>query len=127
MIDHVSLGVRDLSAAASFYDAVLAPLGFARIYDHEETVGYGKEHPEFWLNVRPNMPYVPKDTGIHVCLRANNAEAVDAFHAAGLANGATDDGPPGLRPQYLPSYYAAFLRDLDGNRVEIVTFVEEKP
>ena len=124
MIDHVSLEARDLSAAATFYDAVLAPLEFTRLYNLEETVGYGKGHPEFWLNARPDMPSVPAQTGIHVCLRAANTAIIEAFYAAGLAQGATGDGPPGLRPEYHASYYAAFLRDLDGNRIEVVTFVE---
>jgi len=127
MIDHISIGVRDIVASASFYDAVLAPLEFTRLYDLEETVGYGKGHPEFWLNVRPGMPPVPTETGIHICLRAPDTGSVDAFYKAGLANGASDDGPPGLRPQYDPRYYAAFIRDPDGNRIELVHFTDPAP
>ncbi len=126
MIDHISIGVRDLAAAGKFYDAVLAPLGMSRLHDLADTLGYGKKYPEFWLNARPNMPLVPADTGGHICLRGADAQAIDAFHAAGLIQGAEDDGPPGFRPQYDLRYYAAFLRDRDGNRIEAVTFADEK-
>ncbi|NQV20637.1 MAG: VOC family protein [Rhodospirillales bacterium] len=124
MIDHVSIGVRDLVAAGFFYDATLATLEMTRLYDRPDTIGYGKEHPEFWLNARDDLPPPALDTGVHVCLRARSTSAVDAFYAAGLSNGATDDGPPGLRPQYDPRYYAAFLRDPDGNRIEAIHFAE---
>jgi catechol 2,3-dioxygenase-like lactoylglutathione lyase family enzyme len=124
MIDHVSIGVRDLVAASAFYDAVLGALGMTRLRDQETTVGYGKRHPEFWLNVRDNLPPETFDTGVHVCLRTPTTDAVDAFHATGLKGGATDDGAPGLRPEYDPRYYAAFLKDPDGNRVEAVHFTD---
>lgn len=126
MIDHVSIGVRDLAAAGAFYDQLLAVLDMTRIYDRPDTIGYGKGHPEFWLNARdersPPTLAPTLDTGLHVCLRAPSTAAVDGFHAAGLSGGAIDDGPPGLRPQYDPRYYAAFLLDLDGNRIEAVHF-----
>jgi catechol 2,3-dioxygenase-like lactoylglutathione lyase family enzyme len=125
MIDHVSIGVRDLEAAAAFYDAVLAPLGFTRLYDLPETIGYGTGHPEFWLNLREDLAPVSQNNGIHICLRALTTEAVDGFHEAGTQSGGMDDGAPGLRPQYTPNYYAAFLRDPDGNKIEVVTFIEE--
>lgn len=123
MIDHISIGVSDLAASGAFYDEVLAPLGQARLADEPNTIGYGKKYPEFWLNARPGMAPVNADTGIHVCLRAASTEAVDAFHAAALAAGAADDGKPGMRPEYHETYYAAFVRDPDGNRIEVVTFV----
>lgn len=128
MIDHVSIGVRDLIAAGAFYDALLGPLGMSRLHDRPDTIGYGKGHPEFWINARQDLPPLPLapalDNGVHVCLRARSTEVVDAFFAAGVSNGATDDGPPGLRPQYDPHYYAAFLRDPDGNRIEAVHFTK---
>jgi len=123
MIDHVSIAVRDLGAATRFYEAVLSALGFEKLVARPTTVGFGKRYPELWLNARPGMSPVAADSGAHVCLRAASREAVAAFHAAALANGGADDGPPGPRPEYSAGYYAAFVRDPDGNRIEAVTFV----
>jgi catechol 2,3-dioxygenase-like lactoylglutathione lyase family enzyme len=126
MIDHVSIAVRDLGKAQSFYTAVLAPLGFAKLREWPDVaVGFGKKHPEFWLNKRRAMEEVAEDSGVHICLRAPDTAAVDAFHAAALKAGGTSDGAPGLRPEYYATYYAAFIRDPDGNRIEAVTFVRE--
>jgi len=129
MIDHISIGVRDLAASARFYDAVLAPLGYVKMHDRKNTVGWGrsgKSHAEFWINARPNMNLIGPESGTHICLRARDAAAVDAFHAAAIATGATSDGAPGPRPQYSNGYYAAFIRDPDGNRIEAVTFLTPK-
>ena len=126
MIDHVSIAVRDLAAASRFYEAVLGCLGFAKLRDQPTTIGFGKKYPEFWLNHRPAMPSPAPDGGVHVCLRAPNAEAVDAFHAAALKAGGQPDGAPGLRPEYNAAYYAAFIRDPDGNRIEAVTFLDNR-
>jgi catechol 2,3-dioxygenase-like lactoylglutathione lyase family enzyme len=125
MIDHISIGVRDLAASTRFYNAVLAPLGYVKMHAREKTVGWarsGKTHAEFWINARPEMKPAA-DSGIHICLRARGAEAVDAFHAAALKAGGVSDGAPGARP-YGKGYYAAFIRDLDGNKIEAVTFIE---
>jgi catechol 2,3-dioxygenase-like lactoylglutathione lyase family enzyme len=124
MIDHVSIAVRDLAASTRFYEAVLGTLGFAKLEVRPATVGYGKAYAEFWINLRANMAPVAADSGAHVCFRARSTEMVDAFHAAALAAGGTDDGAPGLRPQHGDGYYAAFIRDPDGNRIEAVTFVK---
>jgi catechol 2,3-dioxygenase-like lactoylglutathione lyase family enzyme len=123
MIDHVSVPVRDLELAGRFYDAVLATLGIARLETRGATIGFGKRYADFWLNLRPGMQPLALDSGAHVCLRARSTQAVDAFHAAALAAGGTCDGAPGLRPQHGDNYYAAFVRDLDGNRIEAVTFL----
>lgn len=123
MIDHVSIGVRDLARAGSFYDAVLDTLGLTRLVTRERTYGYGKAYGEFWLNLRPGM--TGDDNGMHVCLRAPNVEAVDAFYAAALASGAAPDGAPGLRPQYHEAYYAAYIRDADGNRIEAMALLRD--
>lgn len=123
MIDHISLGVRDLDRSAAFYAVVLAAIGYTKLETWPKTVAFGKAYPEFWLNHRPGMEPVAADTGAHVSLRAGSQEAVDAFHAAALAAGGTSDGSPGLRPAYGGSYYAAFIRDFDGNRIEAVTFL----
>ncbi len=125
MIDHISISVRDLKISAAFYSAILAPLGMTRLREGEHTVGYGKTYPEFWLNVRANLTPSSADSGAHVCLRAPDTEAVDAFHAAALAAGAICDGAPGKRPEYSARYYAAFIRDRDGNRIEAVTFLRD--
>ncbi|MCR9073712.1 MAG: VOC family protein [Alphaproteobacteria bacterium] len=122
MIDHVSIPVSDLSLAAAFWERVLAPLGLTRIVERDRTVGFGKSYPEFWLNQRDDLPPAPENTGHHVCLRAPDRAAVDAFHAAALAGGGRSDGAPGERRATISSYYGAFVRDPDGNKVEAVTF-----
>ena len=124
MIDHVSVAVRDLTAAARFYDAVLAVIGYQRFDTREKTMGWGKKYSEFWINARPAMAPMSPDSGAHICLRASSKDAVDAFHAAALANGGASDGAPGPRKADDPRYYAAFVRDPDGNRIEAVTFIE---
>lgn len=123
MIDHVSIGVRDLAASRSFYEKALAPLEFTTLRVEAKTIGFGKKYAEFWLNARPGIGAVPQDTGTHICIRTRTKAAVDGFHKAALAAGARDDGPPGVRPEYDPKYYAAFIRDFDGNRIEVVTFL----
>jgi len=124
MIDHISIAVRDLKAAERFYTVLLGTLGMSKLREWPDAaIGFGKKHPEFWINRRADMARVPDDSGVHVCLRARETAAVDAFHAAGVAGGGTSDGAPGLRPHYYENYYAAFIRDPDGNRIEAVTFV----
>ena len=115
MFDHVGIKVHDLGASAAFYAAALAPLGYAQGYEDQTMVCLGpKEGPAFWLyrSVRP------AGSGSHVAFRADNRGAVDQFYSAALKAGATDNGPPGLRPDYGPTYYAAFVVDLDGNNIE---------
>jgi catechol 2,3-dioxygenase-like lactoylglutathione lyase family enzyme len=123
MIDHVSIAVRDLDRAACFYRAVLGAIGYEQLETRPHTVGFGKKYPEFWINLRAAMAPVAGDCGAHVGLRVRATELVDAFHAAALAAGGNSDGAPGLRPQHGEGYYAAFIRDPDGNRVEAVTFL----
>ena len=122
MIDHVSVGVSNLNRAANFYELTLAPLGLLRLVTRPATVGFGKKYPEFWINLRADMAPVPRETGVHICLRAKSAGEVDAFHAAALKAGGRSDGAPGLRPHDRVRYYAAFVTDPDGNRIEAVTF-----
>jgi catechol 2,3-dioxygenase-like lactoylglutathione lyase family enzyme len=127
MIDHVSIAVRHLASAARFYDPLLATLGMTKLREWPDAaVGYGKKYPEFWINRRDRMAPVAADGGVHICLRAPSTEAVDAFYAAALAAGGASDGAPGFRAQYHENYYAAFIRDPDGNRIEAVTFVGTK-
>lgn len=126
MIDHISIAVRDLKKAEAFYAALLAPLGMTKLREWPAAaIGYGKRYPEFWINQRAAMDRVAADSGVHICLRAPDMAAVDAFHAAALHGGGTSDGAPGLRKAYHDNYYAAFIRDADGNRIEAVTFVKD--
>jgi catechol 2,3-dioxygenase-like lactoylglutathione lyase family enzyme len=126
MIDHVSIAVRDLDSATRFYEAALAPLGYTLREVRRNTVAFGKKYSEFWLNLRAGLAPLPDNNGCHIALRASSPEAVQSFHDAALAAGATSDGAPGLRPQHGEGYYAAFIRDPDGNRIEAVTFLEVK-
>jgi catechol 2,3-dioxygenase-like lactoylglutathione lyase family enzyme len=105
---------------------LLAPLGMTKLREWPSaSIGFGKKYPEFWINKRPAMDRVADDAGTHICLRASDAGAVDAFHAAALKAGGSSDGAPGLRAAYHATYYAAFVRDPDGNRIEAVTFLRD--
>jgi catechol 2,3-dioxygenase-like lactoylglutathione lyase family enzyme len=118
MFDHISIGVRDIGAARRFYDAAFKPLGYKCLYESEAMLGYGKDGPQFWLNAseRP-VPADPK-SGLHICFAAPTRSSVDAFHAGALASGGRDNGQPGLRTDYGDNYYAAFVIDPDGFRIE---------
>lgn len=116
MIDHTGIGVADLERSASFYDAVLAPLGLRRVVEIDGGIGYGDTHPIFWID-----RFHPAGQRYHTAFRAPDRAAVDAFHAAGIRHGGSDNGAPGLRTGgYPPSYYAAFVKDPDGNNIEAV-------
>jgi catechol 2,3-dioxygenase-like lactoylglutathione lyase family enzyme len=125
VIDHISVGVGDLERSARFYETTLAPLGLARVVTRPATIGFGKAYPEFWINLRVGMKPVEPESGVHICLRAKSTAEVDAFHAAALKAGGRSDGAPGLRPHDRVRYYAAFIVDPDGNRIEAVTFPAE--
>ncbi|MGE0699947.1 MAG: VOC family protein, partial [Hyphomicrobiaceae bacterium] len=114
----------DLARSTAFYEALLAPLGMTCLVRREGMAGFGKRYPELWLNHRPGMERVASATGVHICLRARTAEAVRAFHAAALAGGGSDDGAPGPRAAAMTSYFGAFVRDPDGNRIEAASFPE---
>lgn len=118
MIDHIGFEVSDLGRSAPFYDALFYALGARRMLESEHAVAYGVDRPEFWVVVRGRAPAAGYG---HVALRASGKAAVDAAHRAGVASGGTDDGAPGPRPQYGRRCYAAYLRDPDGLRVEIVS------
>jgi catechol 2,3-dioxygenase-like lactoylglutathione lyase family enzyme len=124
VIDHVSVAVSDIDAAMRFYEALLITIGVVKLEMRPTTVGFGKQYPEFWINLRPGT--IPTPSGAHVCFRVRTADMVDAFHEAALVAGGSSDGAPGLRPQHGEGYYAAFIRDPDGNRIEAVTFVHTK-
>lgn len=122
MIDHLSIPVADLAAAAGFYERALAPLGYVRLVEREATVGFGKRYPEVWLNHRPGRSAQPSGNGFHLCLRARDQAAVRAFFDAALAAGGTSAGDPGPRQAAMTGYYAAFIEDPDGHRIEAATF-----
>ena len=126
MIDHVSVAVKDLAKATQFYETLLATIGIVKMESRPATVGFGKTYPEFWINLRGSLPAMPPESGAHICFRAQSTELVDAFHAAALVAGGSSDGAPGYRPSHGKGYYAAFVRDPDGNRIEAVTFVNAK-
>ena len=121
MLHHISFAVRDLTRAAAFYDAVLAPLGFVQVWSDDTAVGYG--YPgggdKLALKLVPEGIVIP-GPGFHLAFTANHPEQIHQFHAAALAHGGRDNGRPGLRPDYGPHYYAAFVFDPDGYRIEAV-------
>src|SRR5215207_3790178 len=125
MLDHVSITVADLARSAPFWKAVMAVLGVPCVEQRDSQLGYGtRNRPgddgHTYLSIYVSTgPAVVADNR-HWCFRAPSRTAVDAFHAAGLASGGRCDGPPGLRTGYHPAYYAAFLLDPDGNRIEAV-------
>jgi catechol 2,3-dioxygenase-like lactoylglutathione lyase family enzyme len=125
MIDHVSLAVSDLARAVAFYELAFAPLGLSKLVTRPAMVGFGKSYPEVWINLRSDMQRLSADSGAHICLRAKTIAEVDAFHAAATAAGATSENAPSLRPHDRVRYYAAFIIDADGNRIEAVTFPQE--
>ena len=124
ILDHIGLGVSDYERAKAFYDAALAPLGIVRLMEFPGEVtpsgapacGYGRDgKPEFWIGAEGGTT-----PPLHVAFAARSRAEVDAFHAAAMAAGGTDNGPPGLRPLYHEHYYGAFVRDPDSHNVEAV-------
>jgi catechol 2,3-dioxygenase-like lactoylglutathione lyase family enzyme len=121
MLDHVSLPVADLARAAAFYDRVLVTIGLSRRKERSGAIGYGpadRAAPVFWLLARRDDGAATPGIGLHVSFVAPDRASVDAFHAAALAAGGKDNGKPGVRTDYGPDYYAAFVVDPDGYRIE---------
>jgi catechol 2,3-dioxygenase-like lactoylglutathione lyase family enzyme len=121
MLDHLSIGVSDLTLAASFYDAALGAMGYVRLFSNR-AIGYGKpgDKDEQFAILASGAEARAPGVGCHIAFTARSREVVDAFHAAALRAGGVDEGAPGLRPQCGEGYYAAFVRDLDGYRIEAV-------
>ena len=118
MISHVSIGVRDLVKAGRFYDTALAALGYKRLYDSTDALGYGEKSPELWV-MKVERPVKPDEaSGLHLCFDAADRVGVDAFHKAGIKVGGRDNGKPGVRKDYGDNYYAAFVIDPEGYRLE---------
>ncbi|MBM3600061.1 MAG: VOC family protein [Alphaproteobacteria bacterium] len=125
MLDHLSIGVADLDASRRFYDRTLKPLGYKRVMNFkDEASGYGigPQAPQFWLNLTKRSKASP---GSHIAFSAGDRKSVRAFHRAALKAGGRDNGKPGLRPEYHPTYYGAFIIDLDGHRIEAVCHFPE--
>ena len=120
MIAHVSIGVSNIDRSKRFYDAALEPLGYKCLRAARSLVGYGYGRNSIALWVVQAERRVPADekSGLHFCFAAPDAAAVDAFHSAALRSGGQDNGAAGLRPVYGPDYYAAFIIDPDGYRIE---------
>ena len=118
ILSHVSVGTDDFDKAVAFYDRVLATIGCKRMVEHDDAVAYGKVYPEFWVNSPLDGQAASVGNGTHIAFFATSKEQVDAFYREGLAAGGTDEGAPGPRPQYGEPFYGAYLRDLDGNKIE---------
>ncbi len=121
MLSHLSLGVADLARAAAFYDAVLGALGYVRVWSNADGIGFGEAGENDRLALFPQSGIAsPPGAGFHLAFTAPTRASVDAFHAAALRLGGGDQGAPGTRPHYSPTYYAAFVTDPDGHKLEAV-------
>jgi catechol 2,3-dioxygenase-like lactoylglutathione lyase family enzyme len=125
MLSHLSLGISDLERSRAFYDAALAPLGYVRLWQEPSGLGYGPPNPEgnerlaLFLQTGATVP-LAAGPGFHLALVAPSRKAVEQFHAAAMAAGGSDAGAAGPRPGYSPTYYAAFVHDPDGHKLEAV-------
>ena len=118
MLNHVSIGVRDIARAKAFYDAAFAPLSYRCLSQSVDSLGYGDGAPSFWISLTKTPVPADEASGLHICFDAPTRKSVDAFHKAALKAGGRDNGKPGLRPTYGDNYYAAFVVDPDGYRIE---------
>lgn len=122
MLSHVSLGTADAARAAAFYDPVLAVLGIRKLHERDGSLDYGTSIMFFSLEKPADGRPASPGNGVHVAFWAETRAMVDEFYRVALAHGGSDAGPPGLRPEYDPNYYGAFVRDPDGNKIEAVSF-----
>jgi catechol 2,3-dioxygenase-like lactoylglutathione lyase family enzyme len=130
MLHHVSVGVRDVARAASFYDPVLKALGYKRVADYSPgAIAYGesKDRPEFWIGLPHDQGSPSNGNGAHLAFAAKSKAQVNKFHDAALKAGGSNNGEPGPRPDYGPAYYGAFIYDLDGNKIEATFIAAPKP
>jgi catechol 2,3-dioxygenase-like lactoylglutathione lyase family enzyme len=121
VIDHIGINVSDVARSKRFYEAALAPLGYKVRMEFPEGAGFGDERAVFWIILRP-----PVTASAHVAFSGKTRQVVRDFHAAALKAGGKDNGAPGVRENYSPSYYGAFVLDPDGNNVEVVCLSPEK-
>ena len=118
MINHVSIGVSDIAKAKSFYDAALKPLGYSCLSAGDTSLGYGKDAVALWVSLTRSPVQADQASGLHFCFDGPTRKSVETFHSAALASGGRDNGKPGLRADYGENYYAAFVIDPDGYRIE---------
>lgn len=118
MIDHVSIGVRSIAVTKRFYDSALRPLGYKALSESPGSLGYGNDAPRLWMYETERPVVADEKSGLHFCFTAPTRKSVDEFHARALKAGGRDNGPPGLRADYGANYYAAFVVDPDGYRLE---------
>lgn len=121
MYSHITIGANDVERAGTFYDAVMETLGYVRFFTADGALGYGKPaDQQLWILTPFDGKPATAGNGTHIALLAQTRAAVDAFHAAALGNGGSDEGAPGLRPQYHEHYYGAYVRDPEGNKLQAV-------
>ena len=127
MLDHITFGVADYDRAVAFYDRALAPLGVKRLFEVARArsgstpfAGYGDTRPFFWM-----AEGRPTSGQFHAAFTAESRAVVDAFYAAAIAAGGADNGAPGIRDQYHPTYYGAFVLDPEGRNMEAVCHAAE--
>ena len=128
MFSHVTVGSSDIARAKAFYDRTLTPLGISLVHEEADALAYGRgarEVPWFWVLPPFDGRPAERGNGWHCAFLAPSRAAVDAFHAAALASGGSDEGAPGLRPQYSETYYGAYVRDPDGNKLQAVCYRPE--
>jgi catechol 2,3-dioxygenase-like lactoylglutathione lyase family enzyme len=118
MIDHISIGVADIKRTKKFYDAAFKSLGYKCLSEGADSLGYGDKAVSLWIGAAKHPVKADLQSGLHFCFAAPTRKAVDAFHVAALGAGGTDNGGPGLRASYGENYYAAFVIDPDGYRLE---------
>jgi len=118
MINHISIGVKDINAARRFYDAALKPLGYPCLSESAGSLGYGSKSAQFWIYAATSPVPADEQSGLHFCFDAPSRKSVDAFHAAAVSSGGRNHGAPGLRADYGEGYYAAFVVDPEGYRIE---------
>jgi catechol 2,3-dioxygenase-like lactoylglutathione lyase family enzyme len=118
MLNHVSIGVGDMAKAKRFYDAALKPLGYKCLSESPGSLGYGSDAVALWIGTSEKPVPADQKSGLHFCFDAPTRKSVDAFHAAALRAGGRDSGKPGIRGDYGPSYYAGYVVDPDGYRIE---------
>jgi catechol 2,3-dioxygenase-like lactoylglutathione lyase family enzyme len=118
MLDHISIGVRDIARTKRFYDAALKSLGYSCLSAGETSLGYGTHSVAFWISQTSSPVPADPNSGLHFCFSAPTRKSVDAFHKAALSAGGRDNGKPGVRKDYGADYYAGFVVDPDGYRLE---------
>jgi catechol 2,3-dioxygenase-like lactoylglutathione lyase family enzyme len=127
ILSHLSIGTNQFERAVAFYDRVLATLGCKRVMAHPGAVAYGREYPEFWVQIPIDGQPANVGNGTHIGFFAPDRESVRAFYEAALAAGAHSDGEPGPRPDYGDPYYGCFVRDLDGHKIEAAVWDTSLP